>query len=100
MILRNGARIGRMDHIFKDMTQIREAQIVQQAPGELLVRIVRGAKYGGGDEARLRQEFYLRTGDEADVRIEYVDAIEKTATGKLRFVVSEVEGARIVAAGV
>jgi phenylacetate-CoA ligase len=71
------------------MTQIREAQIVQRAPGELLVRIVRGAKYGGGDEARLRQEFYQRVGHEADVKIEYVEAIEKTATGKLRFVVTE-----------
>jgi phenylacetate-CoA ligase len=89
VVLRNGARIGRMDHVFKDMTQVREAQIVQRAPGDLLVRIVRGAKYGGDDEARLRQEFYQRVGAEADVKIEYVEAIEKTATGKLRFVVTE-----------
>jgi phenylacetate-CoA ligase len=96
VVLRNGVRIGRMDHVFKDMTQIREAQIVQRGPGDILVRVVRGAKYGGGDEARLRQEFYQRVGHEADVKIEYVDAIEKTARGKLRFVVAEdsVQGSR------
>ncbi len=46
------------------------------------------------------RSFISGVGHEADVRIEYVDAIEKTAAGKLRFVVSEVEGGRIVAAGV
>ncbi len=33
VVLRNGARVGRMDHIFKDMVTVREAQIVQNEPG-------------------------------------------------------------------
>jgi phenylacetate-CoA ligase len=90
VLLRNGARVGRMDHIFKDMTTVREAQIVQLEPGRIIVRIVRGQKYGEGDESQLRREFADRLGDQAEVRLEYVDHLQKTPRGKLRFVVSQV----------
>ena len=39
VILSDGTLLGRMDHIFKDMVSIREAQIHQSAPGEVTVRI-------------------------------------------------------------
>jgi phenylacetate-CoA ligase len=95
VILRNGARVGRMDHIFKDMTAVREAQIVQLEPGSIVVRVVRGQKYGEQDESRLRREFADRLGNQADVRLEYVDQLAKTSRGKLRFVVSEVRRGQI-----
>jgi phenylacetate-CoA ligase len=91
VILKNGARVGRMDHIFKDMTTIREAQILQMQPGTLVVRVVRGGGYTEQDERQLRKEFSDRLGDLAEMQIQYVDRLEKSATGKLRFVVSTVE---------
>jgi phenylacetate-CoA ligase len=95
VLLRNGARVGRMDHIFKDMTAVREAQIVQLEPGRIVVRIVRGQKYGEADESQLRREFADRLGDQADVRMEYVDHLQKTSRGKLRFVVSELRRGQV-----
>jgi phenylacetate-CoA ligase len=95
VVLRNGARLGRMDHIFKDMVAVREAQIVQQKPGELIARIVRRPNYSEADAARLRREFKARLGDQAEVAFEYVDSIPKTATGKIRFVVSNLKQGQI-----
>jgi len=36
VVLRNGARLGRMDHIFKDMVNIREAQIYQDTTQRMM----------------------------------------------------------------
>lgn len=90
VILKNGARLGRMDHIFKDLVNIREAQIYQMQPGELIIRIVRGKQYSDDDEAMLLREVHKRVGNQADIVIEYVEALERSRAGKLRFVVSDV----------
>ncbi len=95
VILKNGALLGRMDHIFKDMMAIREAQIVQREPGRLTVRIVRHARYQERDESRLREEFRKRVGDLAAVEFQYVDRLPRSPSGKLRFVVSEVTEGRL-----
>ena len=95
VVLRSGARVGRMDHIFKDMINIREAQIRQGVPGEMVICVVRGRDYTDSDERMLRAETAKRVGNDMTVDLEYVDALPRTATGKLRFVVSEVEGASI-----
>jgi phenylacetate-CoA ligase len=95
VVLRNGARIGRMDHVFKDMVNIVEAQIWQATPGELTIRVVRGEKYGDADEQALRRETAKRVGDDAAVTIEYVSALPRSSNGKLRLVVSEIPEAAI-----
>ena len=96
VILRNGARLGRMDHIFKDLMAIREAQIYQNQPGVIIVRIVKNPSYTERFEGLLKAEFYKRVGDEAEVRVEYVDNIARTVTGKLRLVVSDIKDGQIV----
>lgn len=89
VVLKNGARVGRLDHIFKDMVRVREAQILQQEPGNIRLRIVRGLGYGDADEKQLRSEFVQRLGAGTGVEIDYVDQLPRTRSGKLRFVVSE-----------
>lgn len=91
IILRNGSKLGRMDHIFKDLVNIKEAQIYQKQPGEIVLRIVRGIKYGPKDEAMLLKETIKRVGDDTKIKIDYVDYIERTKNGKLRFVVSDIK---------
>jgi phenylacetate-CoA ligase len=71
------------------MVHVREAQIVQQEPGRIRLRLVRGSEYGDGDEKRLRREFAQRLGVDADIDIDYVEQLPRTRSGKLRFVVSE-----------
>jgi phenylacetate-CoA ligase len=92
VVLKNGVRLGRMDHIFKDLTHIREAQMYQKRPGELIIRVVCGVNYSENDEKRLIQEVRKRVGNYADILIEYTEKLERSRTGKLRFVVSEIKG--------
>jgi phenylacetate-CoA ligase len=97
VILRNNARLGRMDHIFKDMMRIREAQLYQDEPGVIRVRVVCNAGYGEADERMLLHEFRKRVGDQAQVIVEHVESIPRTSTGKLRFVVSTIRTAQLAA---
>jgi phenylacetate-coenzyme A ligase PaaK-like adenylate-forming protein len=89
IVLKNGARIGRLDHIFKDMVRVREAQIVQKEPGRISLRVVRGTGYSEADEQQLRREFAQRLGTGAEMDLEYVDQLARSRSGKLRFVISE-----------
>ena len=88
VLTRTGRRLGRLDHIFKGMANIREAQIRQVAPGRMTLAVVRGNGYGSGDERRLRQAVSRRVGREMAFDVAYVDALPRTANGKLRFVTS------------
>jgi phenylacetate-CoA ligase len=95
VVTRSGARLGRLDHIFKDLTSIREAQIRQSEPGTMTLVVVRGPGYSAGDERRLRAETLQRVGDEVVFEVEYAEALPRTRRGKLRFVVSTVDGAKL-----
>jgi hypothetical protein len=78
-----------LDHVFKDMTTIREAQIWQPTRESIVVRIVRGTGYlEQRDERRLLHELRLRLGEEIGIQIQYCEHLAKTPAGKLRFVVS------------
>lgn len=89
VVLANGARVGRLDHIFKDIVQVREAQIVQRKVGELCVRVVRGHGYDDAVERRIHREFSDRLGHDTTISFEYPAALDRSKTGKLRFVVAE-----------
>lgn len=95
VLTRRGARLGRLDHVFKDLTRVREAQIRQAEPGKMTVWIVKADGYGEQDEQALRREVLKRVGDEVAFEIEYTDAIPRTSRGKLRFVVSTVANGQI-----
>jgi phenylacetate-CoA ligase len=90
VILPDGTRLGRLDHIFKDLVNIQEAQIVQRRAGEIIIRIVRGRHYSSEDERALLAETRQRVGDETKVSLEYVTQLERSRAGKLRFVISEI----------
>ena len=89
IVLRNGTKLGRLDHLFKDMINIREAQICQRSSGDLLIRVVPSDRYTDADERTLLSETRLRVGESVEIEIARVEKIERTANGKLRFVVSE-----------
>jgi phenylacetate-CoA ligase len=88
VVTRSGAKLGRLDHIFKDMINVKEAQIRQTRKGHMDVWVVRGPAYGQADEDKLRSEIAKRVGNEVAFAIGYKGAIPKTKNGKLRFVVS------------
>ena len=88
--LPSGARVGRLDHIFKDLIHIREAQVFQAKSGKVILRVVKGDRYDAeGEEQRLLSEVRQRLGRELELEIEYHNQLARTSSGKLRFVVSE-----------
>jgi len=96
VVLANGARIGRLDHVFKDLLTIREAQIYQQRAGAITVRLVRGAGYSVFDEMALLRELRSRVGSSIDIKIEHRDKLERFGAGKLRFVISELPQGKLL----
>jgi phenylacetate-CoA ligase len=90
LILKNGAHIYRLDQLFADLKNIQEAQVRQTMVGEAEFKIVKGCGYGAADEAELFYEIKERFGDLCEIRVTYVDNLPRTASGKLRLVVSEV----------
>lgn len=88
LVLADGTKIGRLDHIFKDMINVKEAQFIQKNPGIAELRVVRGTNYNEIDEELLKREIFSRL-NSIDISIKYVDEIQRTKSGKLRFVVSE-----------
>jgi phenylacetate-CoA ligase len=90
IFLKNGAKIGRMDHVFKDLINIKEAQIIQKKNYDIIVNIVKNSKYSDKDEHIVRMEFEKRIGKEINIHINYINQIERTKAGKLRFVINEI----------
>jgi phenylacetate-CoA ligase len=88
LVLPNGAHVGRLDHIFKEMVNIREAQFFQECKSLVTIRVVRGVSYSKRDEVQLLKEIYQRIGSTMIVKIEYVNSIARGSNGKLRLVLS------------
>lgn len=86
--LYDGTKIGRLDHIFKDMIGVREAQIRQKVKGEIEVRIVKTSLFSTKQERLLKNNIKNYLGD-IKFKILCVEKIPRTKSGKLRFVISE-----------
>ena len=79
-----------MDAAFKYSQGIKYSQIIQETKDEILVKIVCTANYNEDDEKRLLKELRDRLGEVIKIKIQYVDNIELTKAGKLKFVISKV----------
>ena len=87
--LPNGVRLGRLDHIFKDCVNVKEAQIHQIRKDLIELRVVKDNNYTEKDEELLLKEAASRFGKDVELKISYCNSIERTKAGKVRFVVSE-----------
>src|SRR6202008_3961893 len=52
----NGSRVGRLDHLLKGAEGVAEAQIVQDDPAVVRIRVVRGKGYSVETEHSIRRE--------------------------------------------
>jgi phenylacetate-CoA ligase len=83
----DGRKIGRIDHIFKGLSGIREAQVVQDRPDHCTINIVRADDSSPVDEHTLEENFKARTGSQVGLTFQYSDAIPRSANGKFKSVV-------------
>ena len=88
VITPEGNKILRFDYIFKDTVNIVEAQVVQKELGSITIRIVKGNNYSTKEEALLIKEVHSKISPRLKVSFEYIDKIEREATGKFRAVKS------------
>jgi phenylacetate-CoA ligase len=77
--------------LFEHIPDIRQFQIVQERPDEIVARVVSGERYDAAKaEIRVREEVARVTSGSLRVVFEYVDEIPLADSGKRRFVVSRV----------
>lgn len=86
----DGRAIGRMDHIFKGVTGIRECQIVQDSIDRIRLDVVADDGFDGQQEHLLRENARVRLGGGMQVEISRVREIPRTLSGKFRGVVNNV----------
>jgi phenylacetate-CoA ligase len=83
----DGRPVARLDPVFKDQLAVREAQVIQEADGEVCVRLVAADGFGQADERMIARELQDRLGA-LPVRFELVDRIARGPNGKFRGVIS------------
>lgn len=89
-----GARIARLDYLFKDALNVKEAQIIQEKLGEIKILIVRRSAYATRDELEIRRDIKTWLSPSLNVNFDYVPEIPRAANGKFRAVLSRLkEGA-------
>jgi phenylacetate-CoA ligase len=88
IITPSGRMIGRMDHIFKSMPNIEEAQIMQDSPNSIEVIVVPGKLYDTTTEVKLRREIRKHLGHEIQIHLNPVTEIAREPNGKFRAVKS------------
>lgn len=86
----DGRHVGRLDHVFKDMLNVIEAQIVQNTVDVVRVRMVKRTGFGEADMHLLERELRLRLGSIIQLEYEFVDRIPRLPNGKFPFVISKV----------
>jgi len=83
----DGRKIGRLDHIFKQGSDIREAQIVQEKAGVFTFKIVPGRDFDKQSIEAIRKQAIARLGKKSHVTLELVESITRTSMGKFKSVV-------------
>jgi len=93
LVCADGARtagISLIENTLTAMPGIRQMQMVQDAPLELLVRLVPGQDYGEDTEAELRERLGKALGDGFAFSVEIVEEIPRETSGKYRFSICNV----------
>jgi phenylacetate-CoA ligase len=92
-----GARVARLDYLFKDALNVKEAQIVQDQLGEIRILLVRRQAYGMKDESEIRRAVKSWLSPALRVEFEYVEAVPREANGKFRGVLSRLKPSPLAA---
>ena len=83
-----GTHIKRFDYLFKDTTNVIEAQILQKQLGSITIRIVKNDFYSTKDETYLLQQVRKWISKTIEVNFEYLPEIPREPSGKFKAVKS------------
>ncbi|MBU1695109.1 MAG: hypothetical protein KKC51_14260, partial [Verrucomicrobia bacterium] len=85
----DGRRVGRLDAAFKFDQGFDFAQVIQDAPGAITVRLVRNRSFQPEVLASLEKHLRDRVGPALNIRFEFPDRIAPDANGKIRFMINK-----------
>jgi len=88
----SGKLVGRLDHIFKGVQHLLEAQLYQPDRERVVLRIVADKDYRRKDGQEILEKLQQRLGEEMLLEIENVASIPRNGRGKFKAVVSNVNG--------
>jgi phenylacetate-CoA ligase len=88
--LPDGRMIGRLDHIFKGLDSVLDAQIRQDDRQSVMILLVPGEGFGSHTVERVRAKASERLGSSVRIDIESVSALPRTRSGKFRRVVCNI----------
>ena len=81
-----------LTHPFKPLDAIEASQLVQTDLDRLLIRLIPRAEYTDAKHAQhLVRELKARLGDDMRIDIELVETLPRTARGKFKWVISQVD---------
>lgn len=80
-----------LTHPFKPVDSIEASQLVQTDLDRLIVRLVPRPEFCAADSEHIIRELQARLGEDMRVEIEFVDTLPRTASGKFKWVVSQVD---------
>jgi phenylacetate-CoA ligase len=86
-----------LTHPFKPIVGVLRSQIVQERLETLVVRVEATPEFDAVQEATLHREIAARMGPEVEVRIVHEPVMEPERSGKFRWIISRIEGARRLA---
>jgi phenylacetate-CoA ligase len=80
-----------LTHPFKPLDSVDASQLVQTDLDRLLIRLVPRPEYSPDDAAHLVRELKARLGADMRIDIELVKELPRTARGKFKWVISEID---------
>lgn len=90
IILPSGKKIGKLDHVFKDAVHLKEVQIEQAEDYKITVFLIPRDNEYQHDIEMAKGLFNQTFGEKVDIKFMPVENIEKSKSGKLRFIVSKI----------
>lgn len=90
IITPDGKHIGRLDFVFKPVHTVIESQIVQLSKNEILVNVVPAESFSKDDENLIIETLQKYVGDLFKISLKLVDQVERTKSGKIRYVVNKI----------
>ncbi|WP_417515012.1 hypothetical protein [Marinobacter sp.] len=82
----DGRKIGRIDHIFKGLNGISEAQVIQDAPDHCTIKVISHSALPEAEIYTLQHNFSARTGGTLRLTVEKVASIPRGPNGKFKSV--------------
>jgi len=76
--------------LLSDYEGIEQYQLIQKTKNALILNIIRNNEYKENNEGYIKKGMADLTGPGVDVKIEYVDKIDTPASGKRRYIISEI----------